>query len=235
MTSIPTPSILLMPLLAILPLVGGCGVFSLFARPNPANNQLRRDKDALETQVADLKSRLAATERVVQGLRNASSTGTTQPTLPAERLARLVTTHGLKFGRLTGGADTDRNAPGDEALRVYVVPTDQADEPIKAAGAFTIEAFDLDEPGAPLLGSWTVGVEEARQNWRGTLLDYTYAFSFPWQRPPTREQVTVKVRFADELTQTPFAIQKVVKVRPPAANAATRPATARATARAESE
>ena len=229
MNPMPARSILFLPLLAILPLIGGCQLLSVFAPPNPVNNQLRKDKYELETQVADLKARLDASERVILGLRNASSIGATQPTLPAERIARLVTTHGLQFGRLTGGADTDRDAPGDEALRVYVVPTDKTDQPIKAAGAFTIEAFDLEEPGAPLLGSWTVGVEEAKQNWRGTLLDYTYAFSFPWQRPPAREQVTVKVRFVDELTQTPFTIQKAVKVKPPPASAATRPPTGPAT------
>lgn len=215
-----TPKRSLAPLLLLLtafPSLAGC---SLFAAPNPVNNQLRRDKLALEEQVAELTERLAATERVIAGLRdaNAGPGGTTRPALSGAQLARLFTTHGLKFGRLTGGADTDAERPGDEALRVYVVPTDEAGQPLKAAGSFAIEAFDLADGASPRLGAWSFDVGQAKEHWRGAFMDYTYAFTLPWQgRVPAHADVTVRVRFVDELTRTPFTAQQVVKVKLPSA------------------
>src|SRR3982750_4471370 len=103
--------------------------------PNPANIKLRHDNQELADKIASLERQHAADVAQIRAL---ESRATTVPVLPHERLETLFTTHGLKFGRLTGGADLDPAKPGDEGLRVYVVPTDDARQPLQAAGAVAV-------------------------------------------------------------------------------------------------
>lgn len=210
----------LFPLLAVLLFAPGCGL--LFGGdPNKVNIRLRREKQQLESRVAALEQRSEGDGRVIEGLR---SDRPTVPTLPADRLARLWTTRGLAFGRLTGGLDRDTTAPGDEGVKVYVSPTDGDGQPIKMAGSFTVEAFDLADEGSPLVGRWEFDVESAKKAWRGSFLDYSYVLECPWQpgRVPRNAELTLKVQFLDELTQVPFRAQQIAKVRLPAT---ARPAT----------
>jgi hypothetical protein len=136
--------------------LSGCG------SPNVASIEVRKKNQDLREEVESLKRARegdAATIKALQG-----KVGTV-PTLPEDRLAKLFTVHGLKLGRLTGGADLDREKPGDEGLKVYATPTDDEGEAFKAAGSFTVEAFDLAD-GGPRWGSgrstWT------RRGRRGT-------------------------------------------------------------------
>src|SRR6185436_17134190 len=124
-----------------------------------------------------------------------------------ERLDRLFTTHGLRIGRLTGGADLDLEKPGDEALRVYVVPTDQTSDPIKAAGSWTIEAFDLARGSDTRIGKWTYTADQAREHWNSFLNQYGYMFTNPWQTPPAHPELTLRVTFVDELTGREYTAQ----------------------------
>src|SRR5213592_2529963 len=101
----------------------GCG------RPSKANVELRKQNQALQNQVADLKRQH---ETDLARIRNLRSSTPTVPTLPTERLEKLVTTYGLKIGRLTGEADLDSNRAGDEGLKIYVAPVDRTGEAIKA-------------------------------------------------------------------------------------------------------
>ena len=209
----------LIPLLTMLVFTGGCGL--LFGgSPSAVNTQLRKEKDALKKQTEDLQQQLAAREVEVKALREQTSS---LPTLSHERLSRLFTTHGLKLGRLTGGWDRDPRTPGDEGIMVHVSPLDEDGQALKAAGAFTIEAFDLANPADTLVGRWTFDVQAARKSWRGNFLDYNYVLECPWQqKTPRHGELTLKVTFLDELTQTPFHAQQVVKVNVPDA---TQPAT----------
>src|SRR3954452_4154622 len=108
--------------------------------PSTANIELRKEKQALQDQIAELNRVHQADQATIQGLQNQIGT---LPTLPQNRLDQLFTVHGLELGRLTGGADLDPKKPGDEGIKVYATPTDDDGEPIKAAGTFVIEAFDL--------------------------------------------------------------------------------------------
>src|SRR4051812_12066002 len=118
--------------LAVLPLfTGGC----IFGKPNQANIGLRKKLQQLEEQVTTLQAQRAADQQLIAAYQRANSSASSQPSLPPDRLAQLVTTRALKFGRLTGGRDSDPKTPGDEALKVYVVPIDEAGQPIKAAGS----------------------------------------------------------------------------------------------------
>lgn len=193
-----------------------------FGTPNQANIDLRKRIQSLEEQAKTLEQRHRADTAEVRALRS-QSPGLT--TLPQDRLDRLYTVRGIQFGRLTGGADLDRDKPGDEGVKIYVVPTDADGQPLKAAGSFTFDLFDLAEPQSPQLGHWTFDAPQAKGNWHGAFLDYTYAFTLPWQHVPRHSDLTVKVSFLDELTQLKFDAQSLLKITLPLAGGPeTRPA-----------
>lgn len=184
---------------------GGC------AKPNQANIELRKRIEAMETDVATAKRVHEADIATIRALQEQQGS---LPTLPQERLDKLFTVHGISLGRLTGGADLDPSTPGDGGIKVYVVPIDQTGQPLKAAGSFVVEAFDLDKPGDNLVGRWQFNTEQARNNWFGRAMLYTYVLSCPWQRPgnPQHSDLTLKVSFRDELTGREFTAQRVIKV-----------------------
>jgi hypothetical protein len=190
--------------LAIVPI--GCG------SPSAANTELRKQNQKLAAQVEQLKdqhlrdlSALAACERGHP----------TTATMTPEALDQLVTTHGLSIGRLTGGDNPDSTQTTDTLLKVYVVPTDGDGTPIKAAGAFRIEAFDLDDPSKPLVGSWKFDLPQVRGLFFSHFALYTYVLSCPWQTVPRHPDLTVRITFDDALTGREFVDQTQVKVRPP--------------------
>lgn len=194
--------------------VGGCGKIRFGGGSSQqANIDLRRENQDLQNQVVELKRRHDAQASVIEGLRARAGA---LPTLPSERLGRLFTTHGLKFGRLTGGWDSDRRRPGDEGLKVQVVPVDGSGDEIKAAGSFVVELFDTSRPHDARIGRWEFSAEEAAKHWHSLLMQYNYTFNLPWQTPPGQAELHLEVTFLDELTQTPFKHTADVKVKPPA-------------------
>jgi hypothetical protein len=194
---------------ALMSTATGC-IFG--GKPSAANIELRKEKQVLTSRVGELEKDVAARDQVIQGLREKWPT---IPTLPQERLDKLFTTHGLQVGRLTGGWDGDRKSPGDEGIVVYVNPVDEAGQPIKMVGTFTVEAFDLKETDSIPVGKWTFDIEAVRKAWRGSFMDYNYVLECPWQQRPKHQELTVKVTFLDELTQVPFRAQQVVQVKLP--------------------
>src|SRR5688500_11347138 len=93
----------------------GCG------SPDKANVKLRKENKTLRDRVEALQRQHQAD---VASLRAREGAGaTTVPTLPQPHLEKLFTVHGIQFGRLTGPADWDKNAPGDDGLKLYVTPT----------------------------------------------------------------------------------------------------------------
>ncbi|MDB5294378.1 MAG: hypothetical protein JWO31_361 [Phycisphaerales bacterium] len=217
------PAVRHLPWLALLAVAPGCGLI-FGGSPDKANIQLRKDKQELQGKLADADQHTKADQRQIDALRTSRPT---VPTLPPERLSKLFVTSGLEFGRLTGGWDADPAAAGDEGLRVYVAPTDADGQPIKMAGSFVVEAFDLADKADPLVGRWTFDIDAAKKSWRGALLDYAYVLSCPWQRRvPAHSELTLKVEFADELTQATFKAQRTVAVKvPPATRPTSLPAT----------
>ncbi len=190
-------------LLAVL--AAGCGT------PDAANVLLRKQNQQLQSSVDTLTAQHG---RDVTTLAAAEAARPTLPTLPPDRLAKLVTVHGVEFGRLTGGDNPDTILGPDTLLRVYVVPIDGQGTPIKAAGAFTVEAFDLDDPAHPLVGTWRFPVEQTRDLFVSRFSLYTYVLDCPWQTVPPHPDLTVKVTFDDELTGRRFVGQTQVKVHP---------------------
>ena len=192
--------------LFLFTLLPGCG------SPSKANIELRKQNQQLQEQLKQARQFGEADQRVIAGLRDRQGT---VPTLPTTRLADLFTTHGLEFTRLTGGADLDPSKSGDEGLAIYVVPVDQSSQMLKAAGSFDVEAFDLANPADPLVGRWHFNLQQSRDAWNGLSLVYCYALICPWQKIPKHDDVTIKVTFFDELTQTPFTAQKIIHVALP--------------------
>jgi hypothetical protein len=194
----------------LLASVTGCG------SPNTASIAVRKDNQSLRDQVATLQRAREADAATIKSLESRGSS--TVPSLPSAQLENLFTTHGLALGRLTGGADLDRDKPGDEGLKIQATPTDDNGEAFKAAGSFIVEAFDLATPNAPLVGKWTFDTKAARDAWVGSVLIHAYMLICPWQQqqgPPKHPDITLKVTFHDELTGREFTQQKLIKVHLP--------------------
>lgn len=163
--------------LSLLPLTG-CG------KPQAANIALRKENQALKTEVEQLRLQ----RKVDQTTRPSPSAGA--PPVPMDL---LFTTHGLKFGRLT--------AAQGNTLRVFVVPTDQTGGILKAAGGFSITAFDLAKGPNAQVGTWTFTPEQAAAAWNGSGMLYTYVLELPLSAAPSEpRELTVRVEFTELLT-----------------------------------
>jgi hypothetical protein len=182
--------------------------------PSKPNIELRRQNQELREQVQQLQIQREAQAATIRALERQR---TTVQTLPQERLDQLFTAHGVRIGRLSGGADLDPDKVGDEAIRVYVVPLDQTRDRIKLSGDFVIEAFDLSDPDSPWLGRWEFPRQGVEEHWVGQLTLYEYVFTCPWQdRVPSSEELTVRVTFTDALTGREFTDQRLIRINPPA-------------------
>ena len=200
-----TLGLVVAPLLAL----AGCNT------PSAANITLRKQNQQLQQQVDDLTAQHA---RDAATLAADVRDRPTVPSLPQDRLDRLVTVQGLQFGKLTGGNNPDSIVGPDTQLSVYVVPIDGQGTAVKAAGAFTVEAFDLArKSGPPLVGTWHFPLARARDLFYDKCSLYTYVLPCPWQAVPPHPDLTVRVTFDDELTGRRFVAQTQAKAHPPAA------------------
>lgn len=191
--------------------------------PNAASIVVRKDNQQLRDQIVQLKRQHEGDAATIRAYDQARPTVST---LPLQRLERLFTTHGLTFGRMSGGDDWDPATPGDDGLKIAIVPGDETGDAIKAAGAFKVEAFDLDEPDKPLIGTWTFDASQSRAMFYNQFSLYTFVLRCPWQTTPRHGNLTVKVTFNDELTGRQFEAQRQVKaniVPASAISSATRP------------
>jgi hypothetical protein len=187
-------------------LSGGCH------GPSQANIELRKQNQQLRANIEDLNRRHEADLATIRGLQNRENS---VPLLPQSELDQLFTTSGLKFGRLTGGDRPDMNLPGDTLLKVYVVPIDQQGDPIKAAGTFEVQLFDLALGSNNQLGDWKFDLQQTKADWYDSILMYSYVLPCPWQRVPTHSDLVARVTFRDQLTQRLFVVDRKVTVQPP--------------------
>jgi hypothetical protein len=186
--------------------------------PSEDNIRLRKINQDLSAKVTDLTTQNDSKQRTIDGLVKRIPT---TPMLPPDELKKLWVTSGLTFGRFTGGADLDDKKAGDEGLRVYICPTDENGAAIQAAGSIVVEAFDLAEKGDNRLGRWEWDAIAAKAQWRAFLLEFGYELTCPWQKVPTRSDITIRVTFTDELTHIPYVAEKLVHANiPPSAETA---------------
>jgi outer membrane murein-binding lipoprotein Lpp len=184
--------------------IAGCG------SPSAANIQLRKQAQSLQSQIDQLNQQHALD---LDTLAAAQRSHPTTQSLAPQQLEQLVTTHGLTFGKLTGGDNPDSTKDFDTQLLVYVAPIDADNIPIKPAGTFKIQAFDLGDPAKPLIGSWTFDWPHARQLFYSRFMSYTFAFPCPFDKPPAHGDLTIRVTFDDALTGREFVSQTEAKYR----------------------
>jgi hypothetical protein len=182
--------------LAAFAFLPGCS-----SRPDQANILLRKENQS-QRENSGLNAQIIATQ---------AHSNSIVPQLPESELEKLFTVHALKLGSMTGGYNASGSGP-DQMLQVFAVPMDEQGQPLKAAGSFKIELFDLSEPDTHL-GTWNFSTEEARQDWFGQAFQYTYEFNCPWQTPPQHADLLVKVTFTDELTGRVFWVSQNVTVK----------------------
>ena len=168
--------------------------------PDKANIQLRKQIQSMQANIDQLNHQHDADEATIRGL---ESSATTVPTLPPDEIDQLVTASGFRFGKVTGGWRADPNAPADTELKVFVVPTDEQGDDLKAAGSWHVELFDLNLKD-PRIGQWDFDPATAKNAWVGTFLVYMYALDCPWQTAPTHEKLLVRVTYTDLLTHRVF-------------------------------
>ena len=203
----PKPDIRFVPVTCLLIgtfFLAGCGT------PSAANIELRKQNQTLRGQVDQLTSQYL---RDVQTLAACERSHPTTAQLSPDRLESLVTTHGLAFGHLTGGDNPNSISAADTELKVYVVPVDADGTPIKAAGAFKVEAFDLDDPKSPLIGTWNFDLNQSRVSFYDKLALYTYVLDCPFQTKPAHPNLTIHITFDDALTGRQFVDQVRATVR----------------------
>ncbi len=187
-------------------LLYGCG-----PKPNAANIELRRQMQEMQSEISTLK---IEKETNLARIKQLESGQPTVATLPQERLSKLFVTNSIRFGKITGGLDSDPAKPGHEGVKIHLIPVDEAGDYFKAAGSITIEAFDLAQSEARI-GKWEFSTEETRKLWNGTALLYDYVINCPWQTVPQHDSITIKATFTDELTGRSFAAQTIIQVKLP--------------------
>lgn len=174
--------------------------------PSKANIELRKENQELQQRVWDLeRARQGDMQRIA-----AIEQPSTRPTLPYAELQKLYTAHGLMFGMLTGGYRQNERDEKYAGVSVYVVPTDDEGQIIKAAGRFDVSVFDLAVADKPLVGHWAYSLEEAKATWNGRAMLYNYVLKVPFSAQPQHPDLLVRVEFTDELTGRKIVGEKKV-------------------------
>jgi len=189
------------------------GALAGCAGPSKPNIELRKQNQQLEAKIDQLQRGHDADQATIRALQAGRPT---TRTLPQSELDQLFTTASLRFGSLTGGYHPDPQKSGDTELRIYIVPIDESGDPIKAAGTFRVELFDLTLKTGNRIGQWDFDLKAARDTWRAQLYFYTYILRCPWQIAPLHAQLLARVTFTDALTHRVFTVDRDVTIQPPA-------------------
>ena len=119
----------------------------------------------------------------------------------------------VKIGRYTGFFDKD-NDDKKEKLIVYIQPTDEQGDALKAVGTVEVQLWDLNKTdGEAMLGRWKIEPDELRKLWFETLVSIYYRMTFDVADiiEGLEEPLTVKVTFTDYMTGKVFKEQKAIK------------------------
>lgn len=188
--------------------MGGC--------PSP---QYQREEQ-LQEDLADCRDATSSLQDQVQRLgdqlRDRRKQVETLHALGGKRMENLFTVESIELGGRTGGIDTD-DEPGQDAIKVFLLPKDAAGHTIKAAGEATLQLFDLaGASGEERLSETTIPVEKIGDYWSSGFLSYHYSFELPLPQNLLSRTVTLRVEFTDYLTGRSFSAQKAIPLRRPA-------------------
>jgi cell division protein FtsB len=166
--------------------------------------QLTQEKSELQKQIEQSEEENEQLKQQIQVLSGLPEN------VKLENLNRLKN---IKIGRHTGFFDKDDDGK-KEKLIVYIQPTDEQGDALKAVGTAEVQLWDLNKTnGQAMLGHWKVEADELKKLWFETLVSIYYRLTFDvadivesLEQPPT-----VKVTFTDYLTGKVFNEQKVIK------------------------
>jgi hypothetical protein len=161
------------------------------------NTQLKLQVEQFNSENKELKDQI----QVLSGL---------PENVKLENLNRL---NSIKIGRYTGFFDKDDDGK-KEKLIVYIQPTDEQGDALKAAGTVEVQLWDLNKTnGQAMLGQWKVEPDELKKLWFETLVSIYYRLTFDVADivENLEEPLTVKVIFTDYLTGKVFNEQKVIQ------------------------
>lgn len=164
---------------------------------------LEREKAELVEQLEQCRMR---TEQLKAQIRSLSA-------LPEEKRENFYALRSVKITGLTNFYDKDEDGVR-EALVVYIKPTDQTGDIIKAAGTVHVQLWNLNESSdQALLGEWQVSPAELQKLWFDTLVaaSYRMVFDAALTAEVRAQPLTVKVTFADYLTGEIFSDQQIIK------------------------
>ena len=192
--------------LMLLGLVGCADTDEQILLLQKQNQKLERQLDQAQQDIAERQSTIAGKDRQIASL---SELGPDR----REVLKVVFKVEKIALGRYTGGANLDDKI-GDDGVRVYVIPKDQAGRTVTAAGSVEIDVFDLAQKDKPLLMSYSFSPVQAKEHWRSGALANHYNFACPWKNAlPTGDQITISVKFVDYLTGQTFTATKQCPIR----------------------
>jgi len=187
-----------------LMLVIGCANPNETEPPSAQIEQLTQEKADLQKQIEQSEKENEQLKQQVQVLSGLPKN------VKLENLNRL---ENIKIGRYSGFFD--KNDDGKkEKLIVYLQPTDEQGDSIKAVGAVEVQLWDLNKTsGQAMLGQWKIEPDELKKLWFETLVSNYYRLTFDVADivDSIHEPQTVKVTFTDYLTGKVFNEQKVIK------------------------
>jgi len=166
--------------------------------------QLTQEKTQLQEQLEQFDSENKGLKDQIQALSG----------LPENvRLENLNRLEKIKIGRYTGFFDKDDDGK-KEKLIVYIHPTDEQGNALKAAGTVEVQLWDLNKSNdQAMLGQWKIQPDELKKLWFETLVSIYYRLTFDVTDvvENLEEPLTVKVTFTDYLTGKVFNEQKAIK------------------------
>lgn len=198
---------LLLPISSIL-LIVSVGCTNKDARLLEAQDQNRQLSQQLRQSQQTIEAKQDQISRQSEQIENLTDLG-------PKRMDVLFTVDRIKLGRYSGGTSLD-DMPGDDGVKVYIIPQDDAGRTVTAAGSIEVNVFDLAEKDAPLLMSYSFSAEKVRKHWHSGGLANHYAITCPWKDAlPSGNEITIRVKFVDYLTGQTFTATKQCQIRPP--------------------
>lgn len=196
--------------------LAGCVVISLLSTGCKSNKRY----DLLEAELRTRDRELAEARHALDQARNINrayehARGPAVPGAPVHATSNgsACPVREIALGRGTGGVDDD-GCPGDEALMVVIVPTDEDRSAVKVMARATVAAWEVSPQGTKTpIGAWDVPADRLRPTWRSGLLATGYFVSLPWQTYPATNKVRVAVRLTTTDGRT-FEADRDVTVQP---------------------
>ena len=176
------------------------------------NDRLRRSNMELQRQVTELEKERQLRSAQIDALQQRLEVA---PAIADAELPQLVA---VRFGRLSGAIDEDRNNVRD-TLRIYLQTIDQHGRFLPVAGRAQLQAVAITPGSDPkTVVEHTFEPVELDKMYRSGLTGthYTLKLPLPDPLPPDLTEVTAKVTFTDAATGVQLSCQHAYPLRPAA-------------------